>query len=578
MSEVKLGRPVRRSSNSSISSRASNVSFSEKVRRESTAKFDNFMKECRAAYLAVLSSTTEKITSIDELILALQFGGRNPSMKFVQKYWRHDTDSISYNDFCDIMRKEKPLNKDSILKAFKCIDKNGDGFITYDELFTLLTKRGERMTKSEVQEILDDADINNDGKLDYNEFAALLVSTADDCKQKSLKKLAKADDDTTSSYTPQSSINKRQSINKQNIQEPDNLKDWYQGCSKGSFFIDGDGIITSHQFKLHLTKDSDVFVTIQPTANKKVADKLKTMDMAVFCVDKNSELVTFTESKLGPKYCFHHELGRGTYSLISFTTGCRLSVRKSTPGKKANLTTGSGENMKLSKTFREALTDIFDRCDLDGNGYLSREEFDFFQMKSGGEQCDDDAWEIMKDNFEVKDDEITLKGFLDLNMMEAQDADGDPNDLWLTLENMGFNKALELDQSCPFLLEVFSNKCRPTLQVNSILENRNDVVEKAVVTSVLNNISKKENVRGMRDLILYKYESAIRVTLVLQNTSHSDVVVRVDCSNSKNCLSHRGDLDYTIKLEANSTGVVHHFVPQDARREWGVKHSLTIEQ
>lgn len=31
-----------------------------------------------------------------------------------------------------------------------------------------------------------------------------------------------------------------------------------------------------------------------------VADKLKTMDMAVFCMDKNSELVTFTESKLGP--------------------------------------------------------------------------------------------------------------------------------------------------------------------------------------------------------------------------------------------------------------------------------------
>lgn len=46
----------------------------------------------------------------------------------------------------------------------------------------------------------------------------------------------------------------------------------------------------------------------------------------------------------------------------------------------------------------------------------------------------------------MEDDEITLKGFLDLNMMEAQDADGDPNDLWLTLENMGYNKALELDQ------------------------------------------------------------------------------------------------------------------------------------
>lgn len=82
MSEIKRAKPVRKSSNSSISSRASNVSFSEKVRRESTAKFDNFMKECRAAYLAVLSSTTEKITSIDELIL-----GKN-GFPFMQ-YWLH---------------------------------------------------------------------------------------------------------------------------------------------------------------------------------------------------------------------------------------------------------------------------------------------------------------------------------------------------------------------------------------------------------------------------------------------------------------------------------------------------------
>ena len=46
----------------------------------------------------------------------------------------------------------------------------------------------------------------------------------------------------------------------------------------------------------------------------------------------------------------------------------------------------------------------------------------------------------------MKDDEITLEGFLELNTMEAQDADGDPNDLWVTLEDMGYNKALELDQ------------------------------------------------------------------------------------------------------------------------------------
>ena len=71
MSDIKRRTtlPRRKNSNSSVSSRSSIVSFSEDVRRETTAKFDNFMKECRAAYLAVLASTTERITSQEELSL-----------------------------------------------------------------------------------------------------------------------------------------------------------------------------------------------------------------------------------------------------------------------------------------------------------------------------------------------------------------------------------------------------------------------------------------------------------------------------------------------------------------------------
>jgi hypothetical protein len=32
--------------------------------------------------------------------------------------------------------------------------------------------------------------------------------------------------------------------------------------------------------------------------------------------------------------------------------------------------------------------------------------------------------------------------------MEARDAEGDPNDLWVTFNSMGYNKALEPDQVC----------------------------------------------------------------------------------------------------------------------------------
>ena len=48
--------------------------------------------------------------------------------------------------------------------------------------------------------------------------------------------------------------------------------------------------------------------------------------------------------------------------------------------------------------FRETLVDVFERSDLDDNGYLSRDEFDSFQLKSGGDLCDDEAWEVMKGN------------------------------------------------------------------------------------------------------------------------------------------------------------------------------------
>ena len=67
------------------------------------------------------------------------------------------------------------------------------------------------------------------------------------------------------------------------------------------------------------------------------------------------------------------------------------------------------------------------------------------------------------------------------------------------------------------MLEVFCNKCRPTLEVTSISDNKSELLNKIVLSSVLSNFSKKDNVRGMKDLILYKYENPFRVTLVLQN-------------------------------------------------------------
>lgn len=50
------------------------------------------------------------------------------------------------------------------------------------------------------------------------------------------------------------------------------------------------------------------------------------------------------------------------------------------------------------------------------------------------------------DNFDMKDNELTRQGFLDLNLMEASDRAGDVSDLWVTLLSMGYNRAMELTE------------------------------------------------------------------------------------------------------------------------------------
>lgn len=44
----------------------------------------------------------------------------------------------------------------------------------------------------------------------------------------------------------------------------------------------------------------------------------------------------------------------------------------------------------------------------------------------------------------MRKNQLTQQGFMELNLMEATERDGDPADLWVTLEAMGYNRMLEL--------------------------------------------------------------------------------------------------------------------------------------
>ena len=46
-------------------------------------------------------------------------------------------------------------------------DRDGNGFIDEQELRHVLSNLGERLTDSEVHEMMQEADVNGDGKIDY---------------------------------------------------------------------------------------------------------------------------------------------------------------------------------------------------------------------------------------------------------------------------------------------------------------------------------------------------------------------------------------------------------------------------
>lgn len=52
------------------------------------------------------------------------------------------------------------------------------------------------------------------------------------------------------------------------------------------------------------------------------------------------------------------------------------------------------------------------------------------------------------ENFDMRKNQLTRQGFMELNLMEATEKDGDPADLWISLEAMGYNRMLELAHVC----------------------------------------------------------------------------------------------------------------------------------
>ncbi|XP_050817962.1 EF-hand calcium-binding domain-containing protein 7 isoform X1 [Gopherus flavomarginatus] len=645
-------------SNASLSCEKTILSESSQAKKSQYSEEETFYMNCRAAYLAVFKSSLENIKSKEQLCLVLQQAGRNPSQKTVNQYWTPQTTTLNFDDFCNILKKEKPATKTELLKAFLKVDTNNDGYILHTELHKILTMRGEKMTAEEVNAITKLADVNSNGKLDYNKFCKLYMTTDEQCRKTALEKLevdsrlrrqqfgsqvetsseratsptskpssrttrktdhkpapkrgiyfscreapfqdsgpilpSESAGDKRASSRPSSAQSCKASVSStigmgtssntnSELIEPNTVKDWQCAQSKGCFFLEEDGEIITHKYRLYLPQRSTIYITIKPLNLSQLEGKTSpwlSVDTALYVLKENEsqenlQLVSFTEAQNKEMFMWKGELGSGIYWLIPFTTGCKLKkIKKQITGEaKLVYKDGDGE-LALTKEFKAALSDIFEMIDLDGNGLLSLEEYNFFELRTSGEKCDEEAWAVCKENFDTKKNELTRQGFMDLNLMEANDREGDPSDLWVTLLSLGYNKALEMTEACPFVIDICAEKCKPRIKA-VYLEAGSRQLNRAICKSVVNKGDAKVLDSG-ESIIVYTYKSDTRITSVIENKSENKVIIHVNNEQSKNCVNNRGLNIFAVEVAPKSMMVCQHVMPLKEQEEWiyNCVHSL----
>ena len=87
-------------------------------------------------------------------------------------------EQINFENFISIVNKrERDFdNEESIIKAFKVFDKEGNGLININELKSIFLNVGNNLSEAEINELLMEADSDMDGFINYEEFIRSLLS------------------------------------------------------------------------------------------------------------------------------------------------------------------------------------------------------------------------------------------------------------------------------------------------------------------------------------------------------------------------------------------------------------------
>ncbi|TPP58233.1 Calmodulin/ calcium-binding protein/ EF-Hand superfamily protein [Fasciola gigantica] len=96
--------------------------------------------------------------------------------EMIRKVDFDNSGTINFPEFMSMMvQKKRHAETDANLRiAFQFFDRNGDGYISPEELRSVLHKYRGNLDNNETEAIIKTVDTDRDGKLNYEEFLTLL--------------------------------------------------------------------------------------------------------------------------------------------------------------------------------------------------------------------------------------------------------------------------------------------------------------------------------------------------------------------------------------------------------------------
>lgn len=96
----------------------------------------------------------------------------------------HENGKINYSDFLSAtLQLPSYLTEERLWMLFKQFDLDDRGFLTSENIKTVLDKKGIRISVEEIKDFIDTYDLKNDGKLSFGSFKALMLSDIEVLKE-----------------------------------------------------------------------------------------------------------------------------------------------------------------------------------------------------------------------------------------------------------------------------------------------------------------------------------------------------------------------------------------------------------